>query len=170
MVDSTTESILNNTNSYVLKDGTPINGVLLGTPNTIQILSNALSQHISQMTMSVPVSYGTFVMGKENAVTAIAYQAIMADFSNYTKNVATETQDQNKKSEIFENQTQHADLKTNIIQLSDKTVVLDHLKKVYKNTNIEDPLEQKLELTFFSQWAYTFRRIVVLALWIAGLN
>ena len=101
------------------------------------------------MTMSVPVSYGTFVMGKENAVTAIAYQAIMADFSNYTKNVATETQDQNKKSEIFENQTQHADLKTNIIQLSDKTVVLDHLKKVYKNTNIEDPLEQKLELTFF---------------------
>ena len=149
MVDSTTESILNNTNSYVLKDGTPINGVLLGTPNTIQILSNALSQHISQMTMSVPVSYGTFVMGKENAVTAIAYQAIMADFSNYTKNVATETQDQNKKSEIFENQTQHADLKTNIIQLSDKTVVLDHLKKVYKNTNIEDPLEQKLELTFF---------------------
>ncbi|ANC96515.1 major capsid protein [macacine betaherpesvirus 9] len=149
MVESATEGILNNVNHYILKDGTSVNGVLLGTSNTIQSLNNVLTQFTSQVTVSAPASYGTFVMGKENAVTAIAYQAIMADFANYTKNIATEQQDQNTKSDFFENNINFADIKVNIIKLSDKVVVLDHLKKVYKNTNIEDPLEQKLELTFF---------------------
>nr|P17887.3 RecName: Full=Major capsid protein; Short=MCP [Human herpesvirus 6 (strain Uganda-1102)]AAA51531.1 major capsid protein [Human betaherpesvirus 6A]AAA65567.1 major capsid protein [Human betaherpesvirus 6A] len=149
MMESVTESILNDTNNYTSKENVPLDGVLLGPIGSIQKLTSILSQYISTQVVSAPISYGHFIMGKENAVTAIAYRAIMADFTQFTVNAGTEQQDTNNKSEIFDKSRAYADLKLNTLKLGDKLVAFDHLHKVYKNTDVNDPLEQSLQLTFF---------------------
>lgn len=149
MIDTTTESILNNTNTYIAENGTNVNGVLIGTPAAIQTLLSLLTKFITKTTVTVPTSYGKFVMGKENAVNAIAYQAIMGDFESYSQQVGTEKQDILNKSNMLDKQQDVAKIKMNLLQAGDKSVAIDHLGKIYKNTETKDPLEREIEISFF---------------------
>lgn len=148
-VESVTDSILNNTNTYVADNGVNLNGVMIGTPTAVQTLLTTVSQHVVKRQVSIPVSFGQFVMGKENAVTAIAYRSIMSDFKAYVDRVATSEQDTLDKPEFFEKNQTQSQMQMNVLQLGDRFVILDHLNKIYKNTTTQDPLEREMEITFY---------------------
>lgn len=122
---------------------------MIGTPTAIQALFSTVSQYITKKQVSVPVSFGRFIMGKENAVTAIAYHSIMSDFDTYVDHIATPNQDTPNKSDVFDKNQTQSQMRMNILQLGDKFIVLDHLNKVYKNTTTKDPLEKEMEITFY---------------------
>lgn len=149
MVETVTDSIITNANTYKTINGINLSGVMLGTPAAIQTLVSILSKYLLKTSVSVPNSYGKFVMNKENAVNAIAYQAIMSDFSAYVKKAGTNNQDNLQKSSFFEKEQSTTDLPMNLFQAGDRIIAIDHLNKIYKNTETRDPLEREMELTFF---------------------
>ncbi|APZ76288.1 major capsid protein [Murid herpesvirus 3] len=148
LVDSVTDSILENKETYITEDNTHISGSIIATSSVIQQLSSLLSLYINSKNISVPTTHGHFIMSKENAIIAIAHHAIMGDFNSYIDKPFS-TQNTLPESEFFEHKQKLESLKMNTMLVGDKTVVLDSLNKIYKNTDTKNPLESDLELTFF---------------------
>lgn len=147
MVNSVTESILNNPSTYKSSDEN-ISGVLVTSFNTMQTLTSVLSSLLKKVPVSAPVSYGKFVLGADNAVNAIAHQAIMADFTEYARRAGTAAQEM-PSSEVFDNTRNTAQIPLTVARIGEKTVLMEQLEKVYKNTDMKNPLEQEIEITFF---------------------
>lgn len=149
MVEATTESILENPETYVISGGARLSGVIVSTPTVIQTILSLLPGNVSKEDVKAPASYGKFVMSKENAVTAIAHHAIMADFGAQADRIASGSQSNIKDPKFFDKAPSFAQVPMNVLRLGEKVVALEHLQRVYKNTDTRDPLERTVELTFF---------------------
>lgn len=149
MVESATDSILDNPDLYTTSSGKKLSGVIVSTSTVIQAILSVLSNNVSRESVKAPASYGTFVLSKENAVTAIAHHSIMADFNKNADRIASGSQDDIKNPQFFDSVNAHAQIEMDVLHLGEKYVALEHLRRVYKNTDTQDPLERDLELTFF---------------------
>ncbi|AFK83923.1 B86 [miniopterid betaherpesvirus 1] len=149
MVESVTESILDNPETYVTSNGTRLSGVMVGTINIVQTILSLLSASVTKESVRAPASYGQFVMSKENAVTAIAHHSIMADFGAQADKIAAGTQSNTNDSKFFNKASSFAQVPMDVLKLGERSVALEHLRRVYKNTDTRDPLEKQIELTFF---------------------
>lgn len=150
LVDATTESILDNPDTYVTSSGRRLAGVIVSTSNVIQAILNILGKSVSKENVKAPASYGKFVMSKENAVTAIAHHSIMADFGAQAERIASSSQKNLRDASFFDDSTwSFAHIPMDVLTLGEKAVALEHLRRVYKNTDTQDPLERNVHLTFF---------------------
>ncbi|AEV80937.1 major capsid protein [Saimiriine betaherpesvirus 4] len=150
MVEAATESILDNPQTYVTSSGKRLSGVLISTANVMQNLTSMLNQLITKENVTAPATYGNFVLNRDNAVTAIAHHAIMADFNQYTAHLATDKQDELTETALGRSATQQmTQLQMDVIKLGEHNVALENCRRVYKNTDTRDPLETHINLTFF---------------------
>ncbi|AAK57130.1 T86 [Tupaiid betaherpesvirus 1] len=150
LLDASSDSILDNPATYVTGSGARVAGVLVGTAPVIQHLLHALRPLVTRDQVRAPAAYGEFVLSKENAVTAIAHHAILADFESQAARVATEkAADDLADPQFLRPEAAFTHLPMDILHLGEKNVALEHLRRVYKNTDTLDPLEQTVELTFF---------------------
>lgn len=149
LVDSVTESILDNPDTYVTPNGERLSGVLIGTASVVQTLLTVLGAYVSKSSVKSPASYGKFVLSKENAVTAVAHHAIIADFDKFADRMAEGTQDKLTDSQFFDQKQVFAQLTMDTLKVGEKLIALEHLRRVYKNTNVQNPLERDIDLTFY---------------------
>lgn len=156
MVESATDGILQNPDSYVTSSGGAVSGVLVSTPAVVQTLTSLLRPYVVQETVRAPAAYGEFVLSRENAVTAIAHHAILADFPTYAEKINAPPAQNGVAAGIppdraFAGATSapaFANLPVDVLRLGERTIAVQHMQRVYKNTDTADPLERDVELTF----------------------
>ncbi|AFX83400.1 a86 [Rat cytomegalovirus ALL-03] len=144
-----TESILDNPETYTIGNGERLAGVLVSTQTVIQTLLTALSGSIRRVPVKTPASYGKFVLSKENAVTAIAHHAIMADFNAHADRIQQSSQKDLQESQFLDQKLTFTETQMDVLKLGERHIALEHLHKVYKNTDAANPLEREVELTFY---------------------
>nr|WEG68808.1 major capsid protein [Mastomys natalensis cytomegalovirus 1]WEG68944.1 major capsid protein [Mastomys natalensis cytomegalovirus 1]WEG71172.1 major capsid protein [Mastomys natalensis cytomegalovirus 1] len=149
LTESVTDSILDNPYTYTIGDGGRLSGVMLSTQTVIQSLLTSMSAVITRVGVKAPASYGKFVLSKENAVTAVAHHAIMADFAAHANRMERSSQEDLKESQFLDQKLTFTELPMDIMKLGEKNIALEHLRRVYKNTDAPDPLERDIELTFY---------------------
>lgn len=149
LIESVTESILDNPDIYTTSSGAKLSGVMISTASVVQSIMSILSNNVSKELVKAPASYGKFVLSKENAVTAIAHHAIMADFGTKADNIASGNQDDIRNPQFSNTANSFAQIPMNVLHLGERYVALEHLRRVYKNTDTQNPLERDVELTFF---------------------
>ncbi|QOE74448.1 major capsid protein [Elephant endotheliotropic herpesvirus 3A] len=143
-------SIMMSSNLYRTSSGEDIGGVLVTTGNVLNILVNMFAALIRKDSVLAPVAYGEFLLSKENAVTAIAHHAILADFDQYVRNVETLNPGMLKKSNFLHLDQSTTHLQFQVMHLGETLVALEHIDRVYKDTVTHNPLDNRVELTFFS--------------------
>ncbi len=149
LTDCVTESILDNPETYTVGGGERLAGVIVSTHTVVQALLNALGGSIRRTGVKTPASYGKFVLSKENAVTAIAHHAIMADFSQHADRIQQSSQKDLPESQFLDQRLTFTETQMDVLKVGERLVALEHLRKVYKNTDVQDPLERDVELTFY---------------------
>lgn len=149
MTESVTESILDNPETYTIGGGERLAGVLMSTQTVIQTLLTVMSSAVRRIGVKTPASYGKFVLSKENAVTAISHHAIMADFSAHADRMQQSSQKDLQESQFLDQKLTFTQTQMDVLRIGEKNVALEHLRKVYKNTDVQDPLEREVELTFY---------------------
>ncbi|AKI18329.1 major capsid protein [Human betaherpesvirus 5] len=149
LAEAATDSILDNPTTYTTSSGAKISGVMVSTANVMQIIMSLLSSHITKETVSAPATYGNFVLSPENAVTAISYHSILADFNSYKAHLTSGQPHLPNDSLSQAGAHSLTPLSMDVIRLGEKTVIMENLRRVYKNTDTKDPLERNVDLTFF---------------------
>lgn len=149
MTNAVRASIMNKTDTYITKDGDDITGVIMGTQLVIQLLIQALQKGVLRRDVITPVSYGDFIMSKENAITAITHHAIVADFNQYLENMQNLDMSSLDKSAFLNSSQDTTTVNMHTLQIGDKLVALEQLDKIYKSTVTKNPLEGRMELSFY---------------------
>lgn len=149
LAESCTESILDNPETYTTASGARLAGVFVGTYDVVQTILSVMAGSVASEAVKAPAAYGEFVMSKENAVTAIAHHAIMADFGEQANKIAAGTQSDISGEKFFNKSPSFASVPMDVLRLGERVVALEHLRRVYKNTDTQNPLERVLELTFY---------------------
>nr|WEG69772.1 major capsid protein [Mastomys natalensis cytomegalovirus 3]WEG69912.1 major capsid protein [Mastomys natalensis cytomegalovirus 3]WEG70052.1 major capsid protein [Mastomys natalensis cytomegalovirus 3]WEG70192.1 major capsid protein [Mastomys natalensis cytomegalovirus 3]WEG70332.1 major capsid protein [Mastomys natalensis cytomegalovirus 3] len=149
LTDSVTESILDNPETYTIGGGERLSGVMVSTQTVIQTLLTTMSGSIRRIGVKTPASYGKFVLSKENAVTAISHHAIMADFSAHADRIQQSSQKDLQESQFLDQKHTFTETQMDVLKVGERHIALEHLRKVYKNTDVKDPLERDVELTFY---------------------
>nr|QOE74721.1 major capsid protein [Elephant endotheliotropic herpesvirus 1A]QOE74957.1 major capsid protein [Elephant endotheliotropic herpesvirus 1A] len=141
-------SIMVDSSLYTTSGGDEVSGVLVTTSNVLNVITNMFSKLIHKASVVAPVAYGEFIMSKENAVTALAHHAIIADFDQYVQNAQNLTAGPLKKSNFLEMGQDRSTISVQLMQIGDTLVALEQLDKVYRNTMTHNPLDNRIELTF----------------------
>ncbi|AAF99174.1 pR86 [rat cytomegalovirus strain Maastricht] len=149
LTDSVTESILDDPTTYTIGGGERLAGVIVSTQTVIQTLLTLMGGAIQKIGVKTPASYGKFVLSKENAVTAIQHHAIMADFADHANRLAQSSQANLGESQFLDQKLTFTQTDMDVLRIGERSVALEHLRRVYKNTDAADPLEKEVELTFY---------------------